>query len=88
MMLLCLLAALLGFAALCMGMVRHQRDVLGKTLPGATTRRMKAAGWLLLAVSWAAAIASDGAALGSVYWLGALTFGALVVAFSLNRLSR
>jgi len=88
MMLLCLLTALLGFAALSMGMSRHQRDVLGKALPAARTRSVKLAGWLLLAASWAAAIASDGAALGSVYWLGALTFGALVVALSVTRLSR
>ncbi|UPG90275.1 DUF3325 domain-containing protein [Luteibacter aegosomaticola] len=88
MMLLCVLAALGGFAALSMGMSRHQRDVLGKALPAGTTRGMKTAGWLLLAASWGAAIASDGAALGSVYWLGALTFGALVVAFSVTRLSR
>jgi Protein of unknown function (DUF3325). len=88
MMVACVLAALLGFAALSMAMSRHQRDVLGKSLPAATTRRLKVAGWLLLATSWAAAIASDGAALGSVYWLGALTFGALSVAFSVTRLSR
>lgn len=88
MMLACVLCALLGFAALSMGMSRHQRDVLGKALPATTTRGMKFAGWLLLATSWAAGIASDGAALGSVYWLGALTFAALVVAFSVTRLSR
>lgn len=88
MMLACVLAAVLGFAALSMAMSRHQRDVLGKPLPAATTRRLKVAGWLLLAASWAAAVASDGAALGSVYWLGALTFGALSVAFWVTRLSR
>jgi hypothetical protein len=88
MMLLCVLASLAGFAALCLGMSRHQRDVLGKALPAATTRGLKVAGWALLAASWAAAIAADGAALGSVYWLGALTLAALVVAFSVTRLSR
>lgn len=88
MMFLCVVTALLGFAALSMGMSRHQRDVLGKALPAPTTKRVKRAGWALLAASWAAAIASDGAALGSVYWIGALTFGALIVAFSVTRLSR
>ncbi|UPG94624.1 DUF3325 domain-containing protein [Luteibacter aegosomatissinici] len=88
MMFVCVMAAMLGFAALSMGMSRHQRDVLGKALPAPTTKALKAAGWLLLTASWAAAIASDGAALGSVYWIGALTFGALVVAFSVTRLSR
>ncbi|QWT19465.1 DUF3325 domain-containing protein [Bacillus sp. NP157] len=88
MMLLCLLAALAGFAALSLGMSRHQRDVLGRALPARTTRAVKWSGWVLLALAWAAAIASDGAALGSVYWIGALTFAALVVAFSVTRLSR
>ncbi|MGA7438156.1 MAG: DUF3325 domain-containing protein [Luteibacter sp.] len=88
MMLLCLLAALAGFAALSLGMSRHQRDILGRILSAGRTKGLKIAGWVLLAVSWAAAIASDGAALGSVYWIGVLTFGALVVAFSVTRLSR
>lgn len=88
MMALCVLAALLGFAALCLGMSRHQRDVLGKALSPSLTRAVKVAGWVLLGIAWAAAVASDGAALGSVYWLGALTFGALVVAFTVTRLSR
>lgn len=88
MMLLCLLAALAGFAALSLGMSRHQRDILGRVMSGARTKGLQIVGWVLLATSWAAAIASEGAALGSVYWIGALTFGALVVAFSITRLSR
>ncbi|MGF6492702.1 hypothetical protein ABIE56_000857 [Luteibacter sp. 621] len=88
MMFLCVVTALLGFAALSMGMSRHQRDVLGKALPASKTKLVRIAGWALLTASWAAAITSDGAALGSVYWIGALTFGALIVAFSVTRLSR
>lgn len=88
MILLCLIAALAGFAALSMGMSRHQRDVLGKALPRKTTRGLKVAGWVSLACAWAFATAGEGAAMGAVYWLGALTFAALVVAFSVTRLSR
>ena len=88
MILLCILAALAGFAALSMGMSRHQRDVLGKPLPRKTTRGLKVSGGVSLACAWAFATAGEGAAIGSVYWLGALTFAALVVVFSVTRLSR
>lgn len=88
MIVLCILAAMAGFTGLCLGMPRHQRDVLGRALSPFRTRLYKALGWIALAVSFGLAVARDGAALGSVYWVGVLTLAALIVALSTTRLSR
>jgi hypothetical protein len=84
----CLMVSVAGFAALCMAMSRHQRDVLGRLLPIATTRWLKCGGWVALAAAWAVAAAAEGPGLGSVYWAGVLTLAALVVSLTITRLSR
>jgi hypothetical protein len=88
MIVLCLLAATVGFTGLCLGTPRHQRDVLGRVLSPFRTRLYKTLGWIALALSFGLAVARDGAALGLVYWVGALTLAALVVALSTTWLSR
>lgn len=88
MTLLAIALSVLGFAGLCLSMSRHQRDVLGRTLSPALTRTARMSGWTLLAVAYAIAFASEGAALGTVYWMGGLTLGAAVVAFTVTGISR
>jgi hypothetical protein len=82
MIVLPILAAWLGFALLCLGMSRHQRDLLGRALSTAATRAAKSLGWTLVALAYLGAMSIEGAALGAVYGVGILTFGALVVAFT------
>ncbi|MEX1827401.1 DUF3325 domain-containing protein [Luteibacter sp. CQ10] len=77
---LCILAALAGFVGLSFGMTRHQRDVLGRTLAPSTSLRWRIVGWTGVALSLVLAAIRDGAALGTVYWLGELTVAALAVA--------
>lgn len=79
---LCLLAALAGFAGLSLGMTRHQRDVLGRTLAPSSSLRWRIVGWTGLALSLLLAVVRDGAALGTVYGLGELTVAALAVSLS------
>ena len=83
-----LLVAIAGFAALCLGMARHQRDVVGKSLSRRSTWFAKAAGWLALANSFVLALLGEGAALGAIYWVGILTLAALIVALCTTALSR
>lgn len=87
MMPLCLLTAIAGFTALCLGMGRHQRDVLGTSLSARASRRLKALGWTGVTASFVLAIVRDGPALGSVYALGELTLSALAVALVASRLA-
>lgn len=82
------LVAIAGFAALCLGMARHQRDVVGKPLSRRSTWLAKAAGWLALAMSFVLAIVGEGAALGAIYGVGILTLAALIVALCTTALSR
>lgn len=86
MMWLAIVLALAGFAALCLAMSRHQRDVLGTALTPLATRCAKAGGWCAIALSYAVAVMAEGAAFGSVYWVGLLTFAALCVALVVSRL--
>lgn len=88
MIVLPLLAAVLGFALLCVGMSRHQRDLFGRSLPAARTHAARIAGWLLVSVAYLGSLLAEGAALGAVYGVGVLTFGALVVALTVTGLSR
>ncbi|MFV0622468.1 DUF3325 domain-containing protein [Sphingomonas sp. ac-8] len=81
--LLLLLAALLGFGALLYGLPRHQGPLLHRTLPMATNRRLRVAGWIALAVGYGVAILAFGWGYGSVVWLGACTLAAIAVVLHL-----
>lgn len=82
---LLLLSALAGFAALALAMERHQEDLWGKALSAQQTRGLRAAGWLLLGLCLALAIAAKGWSFGLVAYSGhtsaaaALVFIALLV---------
>lgn len=88
MILLPLLASLLGFTFLCLGMSRHQRDLFGRSMSPGRTLAARWLGWILVVLAYGGSMLVEGAALGAVYGIGVLTFGALVVAFSVTGLSR
>ncbi|MGY2188524.1 hypothetical protein D3C81_528890 [compost metagenome] len=75
-----LLACLLcygGFTALCLSMDRHHTELLGRKPTLVMRRRMKLAGWLLLALSLWAAVSTTGWALGLVEWFAVLMLSGL-----------
>jgi hypothetical protein len=75
-----LLACLLcygGFTALCLSMDRHHAELLGRKPTLVMRRRMKLAGWLLLALSLWAAVSTTGWALGLVEWFAVLMLSGL-----------
>ncbi|KMO41763.1 hypothetical protein VQ03_12415 [Methylobacterium tarhaniae] len=69
----------LGLAALCLSMARHHQAVW----PGPPDRQrvlaLRAAGWVLIALSLVAAIRLDGWNFGPVDWLGSLIGAGLVL---------
>lgn len=74
-------AAFGGFVALSLAMDRHHEDTYGRgTQPAPGTRRwLRAGGTLGLLASLFASLAAAGRVQGWVFWLGALTAGALAV---------
>lgn len=59
----------IGFAALALGMARHQHELLGRSLPRAAGLAWRALGALALALAWGVAWRGWGAALGAVMFL-------------------
>ncbi len=72
-----------GLAALCLGMDRHHRQVVGRGIKPRATLALRLAGTTILALSFAAAILSDGWVFGPVAWCGGLTAAALALVFLL-----
>lgn len=68
-----------GFAALALGMARHQMELLGRPLPRAAGLACRWLGALALALAWSAAWWLWGAALGTVaFWAHAMLAAGLV----------
>ena len=78
-MLLALLLCYGGFTALCLSMDRHHVELLGRKPSAQRRQLMKLAGWLLLALSLWAAVASTGWGLGLVKWCAVLMLSALLL---------
>lgn len=78
-MLLALLLCYGGFTALCLSMDRHHAELLGRKPSTARRRMLKGSGWLLLAFSLWAAVASTGWELGVVEWCAVLMLSALLL---------
>ncbi|MCJ2070239.1 DUF3325 domain-containing protein [Methylobacterium sp. J-030] len=76
---LSLLLAFAGFAALALSLDRHHRAVFRTPVPRGRIGSLRAAGWSGLGLSFAAAIASAGWSFGPVQWIGSLTGAALAV---------
>lgn len=69
----------IGFAALALGMARHQHELLGRPLRRAAGLAWRALGALTLALAWGVAWAGWGAALGAVmFWAHAMLAAGLV----------
>lgn len=81
---LCVALAFAGFAALALSMDRHHRAALSGPVPRSRKRLLRVAGWLGLALAFAAAVALDGWNFGPVQATGALTAAALGVALLLT----
>ena len=78
--------SLAGFAVLLLAMARHQQDWLGRKLAGKPRRRLRMAGFTLIALAFVASGAGFGWAYGTVLWCGWLTVAAvLVVTANTNR---
>lgn len=73
-----------GFAALALSLDRHHREALAGRVPAGRVLPLRAAGWALLALSLAGAVAWEGLNFGPVQWIGALTGGALLVVLVLS----
>ncbi|WP_454839120.1 DUF3325 domain-containing protein [Pseudomonas hormoni] len=78
-MLLALLLCYGGFTALCLSMDRHHAELLGRKPSVRRRQLMKLGGWLLLALSLWAAVASTGWGLGLVEWFAVLMLSALLL---------
>ncbi len=81
--LFCQLLSLGGFSRLALSMERHQSYMFGKELPSAHTRRLRAAGWVLLALSLWAALQVEPWSLGLVAWFGHISAAAAIVLLSM-----
>jgi len=74
------LAALLtyaGLGALALGMARHDRTVFRTELPPRRRAGLRAAGWTLLAGSFAAACRANGGEVGPVAWFATVAAAGL-----------
>lgn len=83
----CFTFSLCGFTALSMTLDRHYADIHGRgTAPARRTlRRLHAAGWLALALAWAAQVLNEGWPVGTIYWLGIMALSAAVLVCVLAR---
>jgi hypothetical protein len=77
--LLTLLICILAFAALALGMARHQEAVFGRELQASTARTLRSAGWCGLALALAIIVARQGWGLGLVSYSGHTSLAAGLV---------
>lgn len=82
-MLLPALLCYVGFTGLCLSMERHYSDLLAGKPSLRRRRLLKAAGWLLLAVSIWAAVSAEGWTMGLVKWSAVLMASAVLLVFLL-----
>ena len=76
---LAICAAILGFGCLCAAMARHQKDMLGRTLPFPVQQQFRKAAFTLLLVALVIDMTGLGTAYGAIVWFGHLTVGAMMV---------
>lgn len=66
-----------GLLCLCLSMMRHQRDLLTRSLSKRSSQALRCFGWAALCLSLGLAV-SDGP-LAILYWIGELSMAALLV---------
>ncbi|ENU62045.1 hypothetical protein PFCIP103579_1717 [Prolinoborus fasciculus] len=76
----------LGFFALAMSMSKHQKQIFDTELNPKKTQLATILGWVLLIIALILCLLTGFASNMISYWLGSLTFAALVVALSLSYL--
>jgi len=77
----------LGFFALAMSMSKHQKQIFDTELDPAKTQLATILGWVLLIIALTLCLLTGAASNMISYWLGSLTFAALVVGLSLSYLA-
>lgn len=73
-----------GFAALCLSLSRHHREVFDTTPNERRTPLLRGLGGSALALAFGAAIAADGWQVGVVLWIAVLTAAALSTVLMLS----
>ncbi|KMO42477.1 hypothetical protein VQ02_02965 [Methylobacterium variabile] len=74
----------LGLSALCLSLSRHHQAVWSAPPDRRRALALRAAGWVLVALSLAAAIGLDGGTFGPVHWLGSLIAAGLCLIVALS----
>lgn len=73
-----------AFALLCVGLPRHYAVLYGSERAAPRRLRgLRASGWALLALAFAAAVAAEGWNRGPLLWLGGLTVAGTALALGL-----
>ncbi|ATO18445.1 hypothetical protein BS636_01540 [Acinetobacter sp. LoGeW2-3] len=74
----------LGFFALAASMQKHQKQIFGHFLDMSKTRLASIFGWVLLAIALILCILTGALSNMISYWIGSLSFAALLVGLSLS----
>ena len=77
----------LGFFALATSMSKHQKQIFDTELNPAKTQLATILGWVLLILALILCLCTGAISNMISYWLGSLTFAALVVGLSLSYLA-
>ena len=77
----------LGFFTIATSMSKYQKQIFGKELNPAKTQLATILGWVLLIIALILCLCTGAASNMISYWLGSLTFAALVVGLSLSYLA-
>ena len=78
---------LLGFFALAMSMSKHQKQIFAQELNASKTRLASIIGWVILILALILCLFTGTISNMISYWLGSLTFAAMVVGLSLSYLA-
>jgi len=84
MSLLSLLCAVAAFLLFGLATDEHHQRRFGRRLDPASRRRMRVAGWLLVAAAFPPALLANGPVFGPIFWAGVLMLGAGIVFLTLN----
>lgn len=85
---LIVLTCLFGWALLSLGLARHHIALLGHEPALQRTRRLRAAGWILLVLALPACLGAYGWGQGPIFWASGLVLGAILWVLVMGVLSR
>ncbi|AOA57605.1 DUF3325 domain-containing protein [Acinetobacter larvae] len=81
-------AMTLGLFSICSSMSKHQKQVFEKTLSVQQSKILFYLGWGILIISFIYSLFRYSPSLGMSYWVGAISFAALLVGFTLSYLEK